>query len=375
MDSEPPVTIRITGYRPYEVGIQIGKSSWSIYRINLSERDVQRQNTRLRKALQALVSTDKDSSQHDKYLRNLAELGNSTLKYILPTGNLRSDVQRVLQGQIYIEIDSVSDFSIPWELLYDGPLRTIDINGFWGMRHVINRTLTKENIEEGWLNFDPTIECSNLRIGLIANSELASVRDEKLNILAQEGEKPVLDLQTLTPLDPEERRKGLELFSDFLKGDFHFAHFACHAHSNGHLKEPSGDFQEVYLKIDDDFTITADDLNTVDNFSLAQHPFVILNACSTGSVNPLYTFNWVDTFWKSGARGILATEFEVPDNFAASFSNLFYKRLLNGDCIGDILLSIRKQFWRDRKNPLGLGYSLYGRPDIKIANDDYGHER
>jgi hypothetical protein len=83
-------------------------------------------------------------------------------------------------------------------------------------------------------------------------------------------------------------------------------------------------------------------------------------------MNPLYTSNWAALFWERGARGVLATEFRVPDWFAASFIEELYPRFLSGESIGESLLAVRQHFWNQKRNPLGLAYALYSSPSIRI---------
>src|SRR5947209_13809310 len=68
-----------------------------------------------------------------------------------------------------------------------------------------------------------------------------------------------------------------------------------------------------------------------------------------------------------GARGVLATDFQVPDWFGAAFSEVLYQHLLSGMPIGETLLTTRRQFWTQQRNPLGLAYALYSPPSIKFV--------
>jgi len=64
---------------------------------------------------------------------------------------------------------------------------------------------------------------------------------------------------------------------------------------------------------------------------------------------------------------VLATEFHVPDWFAATFIEKLYDELLQGKPIGEALLTTRRHFWESENNPLGLGYALYSSPSIRIV--------
>jgi len=65
---------------------------------------------------------------------------------------------------------------------------------------------------------------------------------------------------------------------------------------------------------------------------------------------------------------VLATDFHIPDDFAAAFSKELYQHLLSGKPIGEALLVTRHYFWEKQCNPLGLAYALYSSPFIRIVN-------
>jgi hypothetical protein len=71
-----------------------------------------------------------------------------------------------------------------------------------------------------------------------------------------------------------------------------------------------------------------------------------------------------------GQEGVIATEFHVPDWFAAAFTEELYKHLLSGKPIGEALITIRRYFLEEQGNPLGLAYTLYSSPYITIVNTD-----
>jgi CHAT domain-containing protein len=97
------------------------------------------------------------------------------------------------------------------------------------------------------------------------------------------------------------------------------------------------------------------------------HPLVVLNACETGNLNPLYTANFAAAFLKYGALGVVATECAVPDAFAADFAQQLYTHLLAGEPLGESLLATRRYFLEEYHNPTGLLYSMYAPPSIRLA--------
>ena len=137
-----------------------------------------------------------------------------------------------------------------------------------------------------------------------------------------------IHLSLLHELDPNQRSKGLEDFRRFLGKELQILHFACHADEEKIRSDSDHVLSEIILRepfllVSNEFHINMDDFDVRD-FNVSNKPLVILNACVTGTINPLCTSNWAVLFWKRGARGILATEFHVPDCFAADFIEEVY---------------------------------------------------
>jgi len=71
----------------------------------------------------------------------------------------------------------------------------------------------------------------------------------------------------------------------------------------------------------------------------------------------------------AGARGVLVTESKVPVNFASSFGQALLKQLFSGGQVASSLLDVRLRFLTKAHNPMGLVFSYYGNPDLRIAAD------
>lgn len=81
----------------------------------------------------------------------------------------------------------------------------------------------------------------------------------------------------------------------------------------------------------------------------------------------MYTSHFAGSFPGLGARGVVATECKVPDDFAAEFVEKLYEHLLNGEPLGESLLASRRFFLTERGNPSGLLYSMYASPPFRLA--------
>ena len=179
-------------------------------------------------------------------------------------------------------------------------------------------------------------------------------------MLQQLHKNKQIQLSFLHSMSREQREKGLAGFGQFLRKNVQIVHLACPAYEQKPISQS-------YLLVSDDFSVTLQDF-FVREFQITYNPFVILNACLTGTMNPLQTYSWAAEFWKRGARGVLATEFHVPDLFGAAFVEELYKHLLAGKPVGEALVAARRYFWEQYGNPLGLAYALYSSPEIRIAN-------
>jgi hypothetical protein len=341
--------------------MQTDYSDWYSFPIHMTQQDIRDLNTELQKEIENVsyhfeLDTSGLAERH-KALSQLAYKGNFAFKKIFAKGTPRDIVHEALQGRAIIQVTS-ENFFIPWELLYDGPLgEQVDASHFWGMQYIISRTLIREARPGDFM--PPTIPLRP-RVGLIAYHHLDHVVAKEIPTLQKLAQQQQIELLALRPLNFSQRDKELTDFGHFLSEDLQIVHLACHAYK----KDLSS---ESHLLVSDEFAISMEDFE-VQEFEIAHKPLVLLNACLSGTLSPLHTSNWATLFWKCGARGVLATEFHVPDWFAAAFIEELYNQLLSKKPIGEALLATRNHFWQQQHNPLGLGYALYSRPSIRITN-------
>jgi len=330
------------------------------FRIGLKPQDVDELNLELQTTIEQVASSFGEQVAYYAALLRLAHKGNFAFKRIFAEGIPREIVSKALQIGTTIQITS-QDFFIPWELLYnDSMTGQVDASHFWGMRYIVSRSLIQEARPGEFLS--PIIQSVRPHIGLIACSELEHVVGKEIPALKSLDEQKHISLLLLRPLKIDQRYEELEYLSRFLGEELEIVHLACHARE----KKPKS---QSYLLISDNFDISIEDFG-VQEFIIKHNPFVILNACLTGTNSPLYTSNWAALFWERGARGVLATELHVPDWFAAAFTEELYKHFLSGKPIGEALLATRRHFWKEQQNPLGLAYALYSSPSIRIVNSN-----
>ena len=345
----------------YEADLSAEWGMYHRFRIGLKPQDVEELNLELQQAIEQVANSFGEPDTYNEALSRLAHKGNFAFKRIFAEGIPRETVSKALQLGATIQIPS-EDFFIPWELLYDGPLGAhVDASYFWGMRYIVSRALIQE-ARPGDIA-SPIIRSECPHIGLIADSELEHVVGKEIPALKSLHDQKRISLLLLRPLKIDQRYDELEYLGRFLREEeLEIVHLACHARE----KKPKS---QSYLLVSENFDISIEDFG-VQEFIIKHNPFVILNACLTGTISPLYTSNWAALFWGRGARGVLATELHVPDWFAAAFTEELYKHFLSGKPIGEALLATRRYFWKKQQNPLGLAYALYSSPSIRIVSSN-----
>jgi CHAT domain len=329
--------------------------------IRLKPDDVASYNKLLQEAIQEVVDCFSNGIYYISALDKLAKKGNFVFKTIF-AAPYQHIIRTVLCEGAIVQIVS-KDFFVPWEFLYDGPLdQRADIRYYWGMSYIISRFIIQDKREGA---FKPhTIEVKRPKVGLITCDQLPFVEEQELPALKAFHTKRRIHLLSLRSLSITQHNAELTEFGRFLRQEIHVLHFACHAYEQNPI-------EKSYLFVKQNFPISIIDFVT-SSCALDYSPFVILNACLTGVINPLHTSSWAEKLWGAGARGVLATDFRVPDKFAAEFSKAFYDYILSGMNVGEALLNVRRDFWNEQRNPLALAYGLYSSPSIKIISRKRG---
>jgi hypothetical protein len=334
----------------------------NIYRIPipLTRHDVQAMHMELQKAIERVAFNLElgEEGNTSAALTNLAEAGNFVFNRIFPKGPRRETMRQALKTGTTIQV-SAEHFALPWELLYDGSLeKDFDISCFWGMDHIVSRAIIQEARPGDLL--PSCIQTSRPLVGLVAYDHLKYVIQQEIPALQKLHRNHKIKLSRLRALDHNKRDQELHNFGRFLNQNHHLVHLACHAQE----EQP---VHQSYLRIANEFKISIKDF-VIHEFEIKGNPFVVLNACLTSIIDPLYTSYWAAEFLKRGARGVLATELHIPDNFAAAFTEELYSHLLiEGRTIGDALQATRHYFWQRHRNPLGLAYALYASPSFRIV--------
>jgi hypothetical protein len=142
-------------------------------------------------------------------------------------------------------------------------------------------------------------------------------------------------------------------------------HFACHCEIDEEVSSNS----RLRLSFDNEATIA--DLQA--DFALLEdrrgqsRPLIFLNACGSSRMEPMMVTSFPRFFLQENRnRGFIGTEINIPDAFAASFSREFYAALLKGVSVGEAIYAARWTMIKDHNNPLGILYTVYADPDLRV---------
>ena len=96
---------------------------------------------------------------------------------------------------------------------------------------------------------------------------------------------------------------------------------------------------------------------------------VFLNACGSAVAEPNNFITFPKFFLEYlGAIGFVGTEYKLNTKFACDFSKVFYTYLLKTKNLDIALFKTRWYFAKKEIHILGLFYTLYGAPNLKLLN-------
>ena len=162
--------------------------------IEVSPNDLMSWSRQLQDAIQAITRSIQSrktlhyggdekniSNTPEGQIEPLAEIGNFVFRSVFAHPDVMSIIQQLLalKDKLYIQIAS-EDFILPWELLYSASLDDpLDYRHFWGMKHVISRTIIQDRRPGAFVAPDIHFR-SRPTIGVLANSGLAAVSQKEI---------------------------------------------------------------------------------------------------------------------------------------------------------------------------------------------------
>lgn len=347
----------------------IGWGQRKRYPMRMTSDDLANLNKELHLEMHNVARNNDREPLTEQKLETLAEIGHYAFQRVFRDSGADDAINQLVSSNKQVTLQIVSeDFFIPWELIYPASLdEPISCCDFWGMKHLISRLITQDNRPGAFVSpFISVNICPEL--GILTYKKLRGVSEKEIPFFKRLQDEGKLTLNMLHSLDINNKKEGFKEFKSFWKKNLNLAHFACHAFYEFDSPDRS------YILLSEDFPITIKDMDTYD-MEIDGNPLIIMNACETANLNPLYSSNFAATFLKYGARGVVATECAVPDAFAADFSEHLYSLFLSGKQLGESLLITRQYFLNKYNNPSGLLYSMYAPPSICLVRTGDSDER
>jgi hypothetical protein len=144
-------------------------------------------------------------------------------------------------------------------------------------------------------------------------------------------------------------------------------YFYCHAVSKSLAEGGGPDASTIVLS--GNGRLTLEDLNLLapTKKALPGAPLVFINACESAELSPMFYDGFVPYFMAKGARGVIGTECETPALFAAEWAKRFFNHFLTGKSLGQAFLDLRREFYSQHNNLMGLLYALYCDGDTRVV--------
>lgn len=288
------------------------------------------------------------------------------------TGRAFAARLRALATQETLEIQVISkQMLLPWGILYLAEIfdpDNIKPELFLGLKHIIEHAPMQPKMD-----FTHHIASQpQLTVSLNLNQEI----DAQMNFPLIKNQKKYWDkLGQEKKINVVTRTNGsdvLKAFADAKTPD-QITYFYCHAVSRA-LGEEDPKTKRKYTPDDSMLQFGANQAVTFRDFRLRAPnsirldtaPLIFLNACESAELSPVLYSGFMPYFVDKGARGMIGTECPVPALFAADWAQKFFDRFLRGQPLGEIFLELRRDYFFNHRNILGLLYAVYCNADTRI---------
>lgn len=267
------------------------------------------------------------------------------------------------QGEpLHIQIVS-KQMMLPWGILYmadkfDG--NNIQPELFLGLKHVVEVAPM-----EPAMDFATGIASRpQLTVSLNLNQEI----DKQMNF-------PLIKNQ-VQYWNAREQKGGVNVITRTRSSDVvsaladektpdQIAYFYCHAVSKN-LNEGGANASTLQFGANQNVTLEDLMLSAPLETRLAGSPLVFINACESAELSPLFYNGFMPYFVDKGARGMIGTECPVPALFALDWAGKFFDQFLGGKPLGQLFLDLRREYFFNHNNLLGLLYAVYCDADTRV---------
>jgi len=228
---------------------------------------------------------------------------------------------------------------------------TICPSGFWGFRHFLGMPISLDHSKNA-IDIPSSIPLGDkMIISSCISREMHLLKDhlKKLKTFVSSTEWNCADEdEELTPM--------------LLLAKPHIIYFYCHGDIvDGTLQLRIGS-REKSCSIDP----------TVLRYIIWENPrpLVFLNGCRTAGISPKQLLNFIEPLvTHSKGAGVIGTEITIFEELATEFFERFFEHFLDGNPVGDAIRHARLALL-GQGNPLGLVYTPYILPSLKLIKDD-----
>ncbi|MBK8430742.1 MAG: CHAT domain-containing protein [Chloroflexi bacterium] len=257
------------------------------------------------------------------------------------------------------------EFTLPWGLLYigDDPDNP-EPEHFLGLKHVIEHIPLQPQMQVTDRAINTT---KGIQVALNVNKDIDDQMGQPI-IQRQIDEWQKLS-QGNSNIRVEVRSDAVDVMTALNDGEAvdQILYFYCHAESYNldEMDKGGADMSRLIMTGHEDLTLRRMSRNRT---SLAGQPLVFINACESAELSPEFYDGFVPYFVSKGARGVIGTECETPALFAEEWAKRFFPRFLAGQPLGQIFLDLRREFYNNHNNIMGLLYALYVDGDTYVSN-------
>ncbi len=360
----------------------LGPNENTSFMIPLQLQELELAIAQARDALKAIVDTqDNGTLAYQQRIDISAAVKNKTLPQLARAGALlfqtifmhpgsspaaKAFAQRfraLAQGDpLQIQIVS-KQMMLPWGILYMAD--RFDANNvqpelFLGLKHIIEIAPMEPNMD-----FPPRITSQpQLNVSLNLNAEI----DKQMNF-------PLIKNQ-IQYWNAKQNKGGIHLTTRTRGSDVvdaladantpdQIAYFYCHAVSKN-LNQGGANASTLQFGAQQAVTLADLLLSAPLDTRLQGSPLVFINACESAELSPLFYNGFMPYFVDKGARGMIGTECSVPALLALDWAGKFFDAFLAGKPLGKIFLDLRRDYFYNHNNILGLLYAVYCDADTRI---------
>jgi hypothetical protein len=276
-------------------------------------------------------------------------------------------LRQIAQQEPLLKIQIFSQqFVLPWGILYMADKydeKQIDPQAFLGLKHIIEHIPLQPNMQ---VTRRAVESQPKLTVSLNVNADIDTQMKHPLIKNQVDDWQKIAKSSGVQVIERRKREEVTQALADTATPD-NILYFYCHAISKS-LAEGGGPDDSTlvlsgkgHLKLGDLY------LEAPLDSALPGAPLVFINACESAELSPLFYDGFVPYFMAKGARGVIGTECETPALFAAEWAKRFFKQFLSGRSLGQVFLDLRREFYSQHNNLMGLLYALYCDGDTQIT--------